>query len=298
LNWGKPVFSVSPAPGLNEGWNKRGYNWEYSLSVQQQMMPGLSATVAYYRRSYGNILWTHNTLVTPADFAPVTITNPADGQPLTIYNLNPAKRGQQNNVQDIAQDNQNVFDGIDIVATGKLFRKGTINGGISMGRSHLKYCTVFDPNALRFCDVNPSFTSQNQYKLIVTYPLPYAVDVSASLQSTPGQFIQALYVVNSAIAGVPLTNVTIAPTQPLGALTGVPLLDPTSNIGERTNQLALRFAKSVRVNQSRLQGFVEIFNTFNVDAIQAYNNTYGPAWQRPTATLVGRMVKLGLQVNF
>lgn len=297
LNWGLPVISPSPAEGLNEGWGKRGYNWEYTASVQQQVMPGLSAMLAYYHRSFGNIQWTNNTLVTPGDFSPLQIVNPIDGQPLTIYNLDPAKRGMRNDVQQIAPDNRNVFDGIDIIVGGRFLGKGTVNGGITMGRSRLTSCTVWDPNSLLHCDVNPPFTAQNQYKAVVSYPLPYGLHTSASIQSTPGPFIQALYTVNSTIAGTPLTNPTIAPTQPLGG-SGVPLIEPGSMVGERLNQLALRFGKTVRVKESRLQGFVDIFNTFNADTILAYNNNYGANWQRPTATLVGRMVKLGVQFDF
>ena len=41
-----------------------------------------------------------------------------------------------------------------------------------------------------------------------------------------------------------------------------------------------------------------MFNLLNSGAILGYNLTYGPNWQNPTASEVGRMFKFGLQVDF
>jgi hypothetical protein len=47
-----------------------------------------------------------------------------------------------------------------------------------------------------------------------------------------------------------------------------------------------------------LQPFVDLLNVFNASPVLVLNNTYGPAWQRPLRVLVGRMVKVGMQVDF
>jgi hypothetical protein len=120
VNFGLPVFTVRPSEELRAGWGVRGFNWEYNASVQQQVLPGLSMSVGYFRRWYGNLTWSHNTLVGPNDFTPFTIVSPLDGTPITLFNLNVAKRGLVNNVIEFAPDNSQVFNGVDFLSTAGL----------------------------------------------------------------------------------------------------------------------------------------------------------------------------------
>jgi hypothetical protein len=41
-------------PALLEGWHRRGYNTEWAVSVQHELMPRISLNGSWYRRSYGN----------------------------------------------------------------------------------------------------------------------------------------------------------------------------------------------------------------------------------------------------
>ena len=68
--------------------------------------------------------------------------------------------------------------------------------------------------------------------------------------------------------------------------------------GERFNQLDLRFTKTVKVRATEVQGTFDLYNVINANTTLAYNNTYGPAWLRPTSIMVGRLAKVGLQVRF
>ena len=47
-NFGAFTGTNRPDPDL-----ARGYNWEYSVSVQHELIPKLSVTAGYYRRKYG-----------------------------------------------------------------------------------------------------------------------------------------------------------------------------------------------------------------------------------------------------
>ncbi|PYR26182.1 MAG: hypothetical protein DMF92_18990, partial [Acidobacteria bacterium] len=94
-------------PATNRGWGARGYNWETSAAVQHELMKGLSVNVGYYRRWYGNLTATDNTLVRPADYDPYCITVPVDSrlpggggnQLCGFYDVSLAKFGQvQNNI--------------------------------------------------------------------------------------------------------------------------------------------------------------------------------------------------------
>jgi hypothetical protein len=118
--------------------------------------------------------------------------------------------------------------------------------------------------------------------------LAYGQNISGTFQSTQPPLISANYTVSSAIAGVPLT---------LGSLS-VNLVEPGTLYGERLNRVDLRFGKNLRVRATRFQPHLDILNLFNASPVTALNTTYGSSWQQPTAILVGRMFKAGLQVDF
>ena len=50
---------------------QRGYNWEYSASVQHQLMERVSVTAGYYRRKFYNLDVTDNLNLAVTDWTPV-----------------------------------------------------------------------------------------------------------------------------------------------------------------------------------------------------------------------------------
>jgi hypothetical protein len=273
---------------LREGWGKRGNNWEFALSAQHELLPGLSVNASYFRRWYGNLTWTDNVPVQLSDYTPFTIVSPLNGESITLYNLDPAKRGLSDNLITFAPGNSKVFNGMDLLINGRFGRGSLVAGGVSMGRTVTDNCTVDDPNALRYCHVSPPFMAGNQYKFIAAHPLPYGVQVSGTFVSTPGPLISANYTVSSAIAGVPLT---------VGSLS-VNLVEPGTLYAGRSNRVDMRFGKTLRIDRTRFQPYVDLLNIFNASPIVALNTTYGSAWRQPQTILVGRMIKLGMQVDF
>ena len=57
-NFGTPNITQGYGPDVQ---TTRGYNWEGSVSVQQEVAKNVSVNVAYFRRSYGNLTVTQNT---------------------------------------------------------------------------------------------------------------------------------------------------------------------------------------------------------------------------------------------
>ena len=78
----------------------------------------------------------------------------------------------------------------------------------------------------------------------------------------------------------------------------IDLIQPGTMFGERTNQVDFRVAKILRVGRNRIKGLVDLYNVFNVNPVLTQNNTFGPAWQRPTYILPARMFKFGGQGDF
>ena len=94
-----------------------------------------------------------------------------------------------------------------------------------------------------------------------------------------------------------------AQAQNLGRALGVgtaaaQLIAPGTMYGDRVTQVDVRFGKSFRVQRSRIQASVDLFNVLNSSAILGLNTTYGTSWLSPTQILQGRLIKIGAQVDF
>src|SRR5262249_59128200 len=81
-----PGCSVIANPGATPcatSWldpaRKRGYNIQYSIGVQHEVMPRVSVNANYFHTEFYDLGVTYNTLQTPADYTPVHIVSPLDG---------------------------------------------------------------------------------------------------------------------------------------------------------------------------------------------------------------------------
>ena len=82
----------------------RPADWEFGVSLQQEVLPRVSVEVGYFRRWLDNFFVDDNLATVPADFTPFFITAPADarlpgggGQTINgLYDVVPAKFGQVN----------------------------------------------------------------------------------------------------------------------------------------------------------------------------------------------------------
>src|SRR4051794_19527457 len=84
-------FGTKPLQNPAEG-IARPYQIETNISVQREVIPGMSVTFSYFRRDYKNLIWSDNIGIDPSDYTPFTVPSPENnGSTLTLYNLNPAK---------------------------------------------------------------------------------------------------------------------------------------------------------------------------------------------------------------
>jgi hypothetical protein len=83
----------------------------------------------------------------------LTVPDPrGNGELLPVYNLNPAKLGLLNELDDNSAMNTRVYRGVDVSFNLRLSNGGSIFGGTSTGHVVTGTCEVDDPNTLRFCD--------------------------------------------------------------------------------------------------------------------------------------------------
>jgi hypothetical protein len=303
--FGQPIVVTSYDPNLLNGWFKRGYNWELATGVQHELAARVAVNVSYHRRWYGNFTVADNQEVTPADYEAYNIVAPVDprlpnsGERITgLYTVNAAKFGRTRNVIRFASEfgrQSEVYNGVDLSLQARPTERFMFQGGTNTGRTATSSCFVVDsPGEMRFCKTIRPFLTQ--FKGLVAYTLPGDVMVSATLQSVPGPGVTASYTASNAEVAPSLGH--NLPAGPTGTVT-VALMQAGQVYGERFNQVDFRVAKMFRVLQGRrLQAILDVYNMLNADTVLLQNNIYGPEWQRPTAILPGRLLKVGCQLDW
>jgi hypothetical protein len=329
-NFGLPVPGAIFDPDLMHGWGKRAYNWEFSAGVQREILPRASVDVSYFRRTYGNFRVTDNRVVGPGDFDKFDVTAPSDprlpgGGGYVVhgmYNLNPAKFGlASDNLVTFARnfgDQVEYWHGADINVAMRFVQGLVLQGGTSTGRTVTDNCEVLakvpEPaetratsglittaaiRPLEFCHSASSWLTQ--VKFLSAYTIPRLdVLVSGTVQNLPGPAILANFNLTSAQAAQTLGR----PLSGGAANVAVSLIDPGTLMnlgtvyGERLNQIDLRVGKLLRYNRSRAMLSVDFYNVLNVSTILSQNNTFGAAWQQPSAIMPARFAKVSVQFDF
>ena len=290
-NFGKSIITTRYDPDVSQGWGKRPYNWEYSASVQHELLPRVSLEVGYFRRTFGNQTVTDNLDVTPADFDQFCITAPTDlawavsvgvrcAASTTSSPRRPAFASNQiiTFAKNYSGETSQTYDGVDVTVnarpTGRLF----LQAGVSTGRTVTKNCALVDnPQTLRFCEVRQPFLGN--YRVSGGYTFPWQMQVSGVFQSLPPDPVAApighvLLTVTNATPGITLGRPIATP----GGVITVPLVDPSNytDYGDRVNQVDLRVTKGVRVGRYRVDVMADFYNVFNVAPVLTYTTTYGP----------------------
>jgi hypothetical protein len=335
LAFGSPTPNTRFDPELLTGWGNRFNNWEFSTSVQHEILPRMSVDVGYFRRWYGNFPVNDNLALTAADFDTFSVTAPSDsrlpgGGGFTVDGLKVVKAdkfGQTNNLTTLAKNYGRMIDhwnGVDVSVNTRLDNGIFAQFGTSTGRTSRDFCDVLDevPEAafaattatnwaltnlpappsnqglLPYCKYNSNW--QTQVKALASYMVPKIdVQVSGTYQYLPGAEVAANW------------NATNAATQPsLGRpLPGaqpfmtVNLVQPGSMFTPGLNQLDLRFAKLVRFGTTRTMISLDLYNATNANTILTLNNNFvvgatGNTWLVPTSILQPRFFKIGAQFDF
>ena len=298
----------SPADGI-----RRPYQIETNLSLQREVVPGTSVTVSYFRRDYRNQIWSDNIAIDPSDYTAVPVPSPT-GEVITVYNLNPARASAFNLLDANSPTNYRKYTGVDVNFNSRM--KGlTLFGGVSAGHQVTNTCQVEDPNQLRFCDQAPlGIPFYTQIKIAGSYALPWAVQVSGSFQSYPGDAR------NSTVDGTTaLNNGTVLAEDPslrviwpvdratFKVLTGqtltqssvnVPLNAPGTKFLDRQNQLDVRITRNFKLRGVTLQAQADAYNALNTGVVLNAVQTYGTALDRPASILQGRLFRFGMQAKF
>ncbi len=327
-NLGRPSQTVDPA--VYTGWGHRPWSQEFSVSVQQELLPRASLDVGYYRRWYGNFQVIDNRAVTPADFFQYSVTVPTDsrleqsGQVLSGFSeINPAKAGLVDNYLTLAENygsEKEHWNGFDISVNARPRDGVTVQGGISVGRRSTDVCEIWDklPEAQlvfgvqaaphSYCNVTEAF--QTQFKMLGTYLVPKIdVQFGVTFQSAPGPPKFANVFTTPSQAGLPAFSgnnfrvIGVIPQeQPIGFATPTaPTIAGGTEYWPRANQLDLRFTKIFRMGMGgryRTSVNFDLANALNASYGLAFQNGYGSSWTNPLNIIDARLMKLSFQFDF
>lgn len=287
---------------------KRPYQIETNVSVQRELIPGTSVTFSYFRRDYKNLVWSDNLLIDASDYTPFDVPDPrGNGDLVTIYNLNPAKASALDILDQNSSSNYRKYTGYDISFNSRLSGV-TLFGGVSLGHTISNTCEVEDANFLRYCDqASLDIPYYTQIKLSGSYALPYALQVSGTFQSYPGDARNST--VDGTIAAVdPSLRVNWNVSQAtFKALTGatltqssvnVPLNGPGTKLLDRQNQLDVRLKRTFTLGKVSLEAQADAYNALNTGVVLTRVQTFGSALDRPASILQGRLIRLGIQAKF
>jgi hypothetical protein len=306
------------------GWNVRQSDWQWGITVQQQLVPRISAEVSYNHRWFLGNKVTDNTLRGPADYEQFTITAPQDprlpdggGYPITLNLVTQAAsdRGVKNYVTfetDFGPEQKNYWDGVDFTLTARFRQALNVQFGTQTGRAVIDTCAT-DQNIdggglikdLRNC--NNVFPFQTTVRGLASYTVPKVdVLVSGTVRVQPGLERAATWafpntLIRDAVGRLP-------PGTAATSNTTVNVLDVDHRLfGNRRSQIDMRFAKIFRFGSRRADVGVDLSNLLNTNYTTTYESAYqfsagnaaqGGTWGNPTAIYTPRFIRWNVTVDF
>ena len=314
-----PTQTVFLDPDWAFGWRKKEGNWEYSGSIQHELLPSVSLDVGYFRRRYYNFSAVDDRSNNPEDWDQYTVTVPVDprlpdggGFPITLIDLNPAAVAAPDNITTHANTfggRSRTWHGVDLNFSARL--EGVMfQGGYATGKATTDSCTLQAAlpeivNAaagrqsvvpLEHCDTETPWISQAS--MFGSYTFPYDIQVSGVFFSRQGSE-------RLGIIAVPLPDAAAALGRtPTETSITANVIAPGTVYGDRLNQLDMRIGKILNFGGTALGDrantavFFEIYNVFNANAVSRERYALAADYLRPIGLQAGRLFKVALQFDF
>jgi len=307
--FGTALFTSDLDPSLRSGWGVRPGDWGFGASVQQELLPRISAEVGYNRRWLTNFTWDDNVLQPANQFGSFTVVAPSDprlgdaaGQTTgLLYNANSSVSASQNSVTKLANDlggtYSQVYNGILLNVSARPRNGLVFQGGFNTGTTRTDYCGVrtaspaYNVPAIpgtiptqsplnQWCNTSTGWVTR--YTGLGSYTLPKAdVLLSGTFRSDQGAPLGALWLVSATTAPAQWASIQ----QQLGrTLTGaaaqsitVNLVEPGKLYGDRVNEFDIRLAKILRFGRTRTNVGFDLYNILNSAPALSNNLSFSPA---------------------
>jgi hypothetical protein len=324
-NFGKSVFDTTQDPALFSGWGVRAGDWQYGVSVQQQLVARVSVEVGYYRRWLNNFIATDNLTVAASNYDPFTISAPVDSRlpdgggyaiPGPLFNINPAfASSATSNFVTLASnygDQTQTSDSVSLNLTARPRNGLVLQGGFNTAQTLADYCdiraalpelTVIGGASPTnpYCKTDTGFITR--FTALGSYTLPkIGVQIAGTVRSDQGDSLAANWAVPNAVIAPSLGRNLSNNAQNVT----VNLIEPGTLYGDRLNEIDLRFAKILQFGRTRTNIGVDIYNITNSAPVLTYNQTFvlptaaNPrgSWLTPNSVLQPRFFKISAQFDF
>jgi hypothetical protein len=312
-NFGRLGAATIVDPGVLHGWGVRPNDWQYTFTLQQEVLPRMSAEVSYTHRSFHGFFVTDDLNRRDGGVASYyetyTLTAPEDsrlagggGYPITVYVPTTAANAVAPRLfltreTDFGPERKSTWDGVDFTVNARL--RGGLTGqvGTSTGRAYVDTCatagnfnnvnatsgTISGPDTRGCHNVEPW---QTTLRGLATYTIPKIdVLVSAVLRSQPtmqlSTGIPVLTGATSAQWQVPNSVIAAAlghlpPGASLAGNSTIQLADNAHRVysDERRTQIDMRVAKVFRIARTRTDVGVDLNNLLNTNYATGFNTTY------------------------
>jgi len=300
------INELGPSAGFNFGFTDRylpGYKWpwakEYTLEVQRQLPGNMVVTTGFTRREKRGNFGSRNLLVPENTYIPLNVVEANSGKAVTIYNQAPALRG----LRDVVWTNDSTLDsnynGADITLDKRMSHGWMMTGGVSLGKSTgynglggtcatSNGCTtdLNNPNAKAYSYGIYGNDVPYSYRVSGIKDLPFGIAASGTFQYQKG-FPET--------TTVSVGNNTVALTQGTTTITTEPR--GTTRL-PNLSQLDMSFKKSVRMGTKRLEPRLDLYNLLNSATIINRSTVLGSSYGAVNGIQRGRLIKLGLNVDF
>ncbi len=326
--WSNPGY-LSPTsvnqvnPAILEGWGVRPSDTQWSVAIQREIAPRVSAEFSFHRRDFDGFTLTDNRALNSSHYDRFTLTVPNDSR---LYNgggyqatyLAPNASFAPDNYVTFASDygdQVQYWQGFDINVNARMENGLYLQGGSSTGGGVRDQCELWNHPDL------PELVGSNQvdncrveepwlwsFRGLATYTIPVIdVLVSSGLQFKPG--IAGIGGNTSATSGDSLDANAFVSRTVLTPILGRPLLNNAAGMtlnyhqtgwkyGDRINQVDLRLAKILRFGGTQTQIGIDMYNLFNSNVALSYQQQYGAAYLRPTEVLMPRFVRFQATVDW
>jgi hypothetical protein len=323
-NFGKIGSATIVDPELLKGWGVRTHDYQTEVTLQQEVLPRLSAEVSYIHRTFHGFFVTNDLNRNPeTDWVNYTVTVPSDsrlpgggGYPVTVFVANTTRPAQnfltpESTYADGGKERDSFYDGINYSVNARLQNGLFASVGAQTGRRIDDRCGVVTnynnavagtpagPNPRNCRDIDPWETT---IRGLGSYTIPKVdVVVSATVRSQPPLAVNAQW-------QIPNTMIRdLLGFLPPGLLatgnSNVDLTDSDNRLfGEgRRTQVDMRFAKVLRFGRTRTDIGVDLWNLLNTNYATSYEDTFtvgSDTFMTPEAIYAPRFVRLNFTVNF
>src|SRR3954468_796743 len=306
-NFGKLGAQTIVDPSVLKGWGVRPNDYQYTFTVQQELMPRVSLDASVTHRTFHGFFDTTDLSKhaggvlsgsPAASYETYTLTAPDDprlagggGYPVTVYSPTAAANAVAAipflfRESDLGTERDSHWDGVEFTVNARLRGGLTAQLGSSTGRGVVNTCetiSLYAPTTAtntgsagpdpRGC--NNSEPWQSTIRGLASYTLPKVdVLVSATVRSQPETAIAATWQVPNAVIVGALGHLPAGATAT--GTTNLLLTDNENRVysGERRTQIDMRFAKVLRFNRTRTDVGIDLNNLLNTNYATGFQTNY------------------------